>query len=95
MAKTSLGRSRICVGTATPEPKCNAYDAETRKKALEIYYSGVSGRQVGKLLGMSKANVYAVVAVFVEAYNAFNRERARWKERHPKGEFPFGVANYF
>ena len=40
------------------EPKRNTYDAETRKKALEIYYSGVSGRGVGKLLSMSKANVY-------------------------------------
>ena len=39
--------------------------------------------------------LYAVVAVFVEAYNAFNTEKTRWKERHPTGEFPFGVVNYF
>ena len=42
----------------TFEPKRNAYDEETRKQALKIYYSGVSGRKVGLLLGMSKANVY-------------------------------------
>jgi transposase-like protein len=49
---------RHCAKTYTPEPKHVAYDEETRKKALKIYYSGVSGRKVGKLLGMSKANVY-------------------------------------
>jgi len=26
--------------------------------ALKIYYAGASGRGVGKVLGMSKANVY-------------------------------------
>ncbi|MDR0293877.1 MAG: hypothetical protein LBH95_06980, partial [Oscillospiraceae bacterium] len=44
--------------TYTLEPERVAYDEETRKQALKIYYSGVSGRKVGKLLGMSKANVY-------------------------------------
>jgi transposase-like protein len=42
----------------TFEPKRNAYDEETRANALKIYYSGVSGRGMGKVLGMSKANVY-------------------------------------
>ena len=42
----------------TFEPKRNAYDEKTRKQALKIYYSGVSGRKVGLILGMSKANVY-------------------------------------
>jgi transposase-like protein len=47
-----------CGANYTLEPKRNAYDEETRKQALKIYYSGVSGRGVGKILGMSKANVY-------------------------------------
>lgn len=47
-----------CKKTYTLEPKRNAYDEETRKQALKIYYSGVSGRGVGKILGMSKSNVY-------------------------------------
>jgi transposase-like protein len=47
-----------CGRTYTLEAKRSAYDEETRKQALKIYYSGVSGRKVGKLLGMSKANVY-------------------------------------
>ena len=34
------------------------YSEEIKKEALRIYYSGVSGRGVGKILGMSKANVY-------------------------------------
>ena len=29
-----------------------------RELAIKMYYSGVSGRGVGKALGMSKSNVY-------------------------------------
>jgi transposase-like protein len=47
-----------CGATYTPEPKRKAYDEETRALALKIYYAGASGRGVGKVLGMSKANVY-------------------------------------
>ena len=49
---------RHCKKSYTPEPKRVAYDEETRKQALKIYYSGASGRKVGLILGMSKANVY-------------------------------------
>ena len=42
----------------TPEPKKNTYSEETKQLALKMYYSGVSGRGVGKVLGMNKANVY-------------------------------------
>ena len=42
----------------TLNPKDRAYDEKTKTLALKIYYSGVSGRGVGKILGMSKANVY-------------------------------------
>ena len=47
-----------CGKVYTLESKRNAYSEETRKQALKIYYSGVSGRKVGLILGMSKANVY-------------------------------------
>jgi transposase len=40
------------------DPKKREYPEEIQKMALKIYYSGVSGRGVGKILGMSKANVY-------------------------------------
>lgn len=47
-----------CGITYTIEPKKRAYPEETRKLAIKMYYSGVSGRGVGKVLGMDKANVY-------------------------------------
>jgi len=37
--------------------KTRAYSEEVKQQALKIYYSGVSGRGVGKIMGMSKANV--------------------------------------
>ena len=49
---------RHCKKSYTLEPKRNAYSEETRALALKIYYAGSSGRGVGKVLGMSKANVY-------------------------------------
>jgi len=42
----------------TPEAKKKDYPEETRLLATKIFYSGVSGRGVGRILGMSKANVY-------------------------------------
>jgi len=49
---------RHCRKSYTLEPKRNAYSEETKTLALKIYYAGASGRGVGKVLGMSKANVY-------------------------------------
>jgi hypothetical protein len=34
------------------------YSDEIREQALKPYFSGVSGRGVGNIFGMSKANVY-------------------------------------
>jgi transposase-like protein len=42
----------------TLNAKTRAYSEEVRLSAIKAYYSGVSGRGVGKLFGMSKANVY-------------------------------------
>lgn len=47
-----------CGITYTINPKKRAYPEETRQLAIKMYYSGVSGRGVGKVLGMNKANVY-------------------------------------
>ena len=49
---------RECGVTYTPNPKKREYTEKERQNAIRIYYSGVSGRGVGNLLGMSKANVY-------------------------------------
>ena len=42
----------------TVEGKKREYPEETKQQAIKMYYSGVSGRGVGKILGMSKGNVY-------------------------------------
>jgi len=49
---------RHCKKTYTLNPKSHAYDEETKKLAIKMYYSGVSGRGVGKILCMNKSNVY-------------------------------------
>jgi len=51
-------RCKPCGKTYTPQPNQKAYNEEVRKMATKTYYAGVSGRGVGKIFGMSKANVY-------------------------------------
>jgi transposase-like protein len=51
---------RICSGcknSYTVEPKRRSYPEEIRKLAIKEYLSGVSGRGVGKIHGMSGNNV--------------------------------------
>jgi len=55
---TQRCKCKECSITYTIDPKKREYSEETRKLALKIYYSGVSGRGVDKILGMNKANVY-------------------------------------
>ena len=55
---TQRCKCKICNNIYTLNPKNRAYSEEVRQSAIKIYYSGVSGRGVGKLLKMSKANVY-------------------------------------
>lgn len=38
--------------------------------------------------------LYAVVAVFVSAYNAFGAAKSRWRTTHLKGKFPFGLLDF-
>jgi len=38
--------------------------------------------------------LYAVVAVFVEAYNKFGAAKMRYRASHDKGEIPFGVVDF-
>ena len=47
-----------CGVVYTIDPKKRDYPEETKQLAMKIFYSGVSGRGVGKILRMSKANVY-------------------------------------
>jgi transposase-like protein len=49
---------RHCNYKYTLNGKTREYSDDIKKQAMKMYYSGVSGRGVGKILGMSKANVY-------------------------------------
>ena len=55
---TQKCKCKKCSSYYTMKPKSRAYPEETRELAMRIYYSGVSGRGVGKILRMSKANIY-------------------------------------
>jgi transposase-like protein len=48
----------ICNYKYIPNQKQHAYPEEIRRLAIKEYYSGASGRAVGKIHNMSKANVY-------------------------------------
>lgn len=47
-----------CRRTYTIEPKTREYPAEVQKQAMQMMLEGMSGRAIGRILGMSKANVY-------------------------------------
>ena len=49
---------RHCKKSYTLDPKKREISEEIRKQAIKTYYSGTSGRGVGKIYGFSKANVY-------------------------------------
>jgi len=55
---TQRCRCLLCQIYYTPQPKRSAYGEDVRELAIKTYYAGVSGRGVGKIFGMSKANVY-------------------------------------
>jgi transposase-like protein len=47
-----------CGKAWTLNPKKKGYSQEIRDQAVKLHFAGASGRTVGKVLGMSKANVY-------------------------------------
>lgn len=55
---TQRCKCKNCGIKYTLEAKKHEYPEETKQLALKMFYSGVSGRGVGKALGMNKANVY-------------------------------------
>jgi transposase-like protein len=55
---TSRYKCKDCGIEYPLNPKKRKYSEETKQEALKTYYSGVSGRDVGKIFGMSRANVY-------------------------------------
>jgi len=59
--KNATGTQRcfcnICKKYYTLNPKTREYSDEVKLQAVKIYYSGVSARGVGRILGMNKSNV--------------------------------------
>jgi len=49
---------KFCNHKYTQGGKTRAYPEEKRQRAIKAYYSGVSGRGVGKLEGIGKGTVY-------------------------------------
>ena len=47
-----------CKRVYTPNPKQRGYSEEIRQQAIKMHFAGSSGRTVGKVMGMSKANIY-------------------------------------
>ncbi len=47
-----------CKKYYTLNPKTREYSEEIKEQAIKTYYSGTSGRGVGKIFSFSKANVY-------------------------------------
>lgn len=54
---TQRCKCKECGKVYTIDPKGRAYLEEVRKQAMKTYFSGVSGRGVGKIYGMNKSNV--------------------------------------
>ena len=67
-----------CGTRYTIAPKTREYSEETRELAIKMYYSGVSGRGVGKVLGMSKANVYNWIKKRTDCWKLAGLFRIRW-----------------
>jgi len=60
--KTQCGSQRAkcleCGKFWTINPKNKGYSQEVRNQAIKLHFAGASGRTIGKIMGMSKANVY-------------------------------------
>jgi transposase-like protein len=55
---TQRYKCKDCGRTYTPAPRAHEYDEGTKKTALRMLVSGMSGRKIGLLLGMCKNNAY-------------------------------------
>ena len=55
---TQRMRCALCKKQYTINPKTRGYDEETKRKAMQLLIDGMSGRAIGRQLGISKANAY-------------------------------------
>ena len=55
---TQRMRCYTCGKQYTIDPKVRGYSEEIKRKAFQLMVDGMSGRAIGRQLGMSKANAY-------------------------------------
>ena len=73
-------KCKECGKYYTINPKQHTYPEETRKLALKMYYGGISGRSVGKILHMNKSNVMNWIKKPVaRRIQRPNRHQRSWK----------------
>jgi len=55
---TQRERCAKCGKQYTINPKVRGYSDDVKRKAMQLLVDGMSGRAIGRQLGMSKANAY-------------------------------------
>ena len=55
---TQRCKCKECGISYTINPKKHEYGEETKQKAFQMYKEGKSGREIGRILGINKANIY-------------------------------------
>ena len=55
---TQRCQCKLCGTRYTLDPKKHEYPDEIKQQAFRLHSEGKSGRQIGRALGMNKANVY-------------------------------------
>ena len=53
-AGSQVYKCKHCGKTYTPKPKERKYSEEIKRQAIKLYMEGNSGREVGRILGISK-----------------------------------------
>jgi IS1 family transposase len=72
--------------------KSDTYTVESVNADLRHYIPVLARRS--RCFARKLETLYAVVAVFVEAYNKFGTAKSRWRASHERGELPFGVVDF-
>ena len=72
--------------------KSNTFTVEGVNADLRHYIPLLARRS--RCFPRTLETLYAVVAVFVEAYNKFGAAKMRYRASHARGEIPFGVVDF-
>jgi IS1 family transposase len=72
--------------------KSNTFTVEGVNADLRHYIPVLARRSI--CFPRKLETLYAVVDVFVEAYNRFGEAKSKWRAVHDKGEIPFGLVDF-